>query len=277
MNATTAPRVLVDGEPGDRVAADDRGLALGDGLFETIAVRGGRPRFWFAHRERLAHGCERLGIPPPGLEALRQTLDRAIGGDDTGTLRVTVTRGRGPRGYAPPPAPRPTTIVAFHPRSAAAGASEPLNVRWCATRLSLQPRLAGLKHLNRLEQVLARAEWDDPAIGEGLMQATDGRVVEGVTANLFLVDPDGGLTTPALDECGVAGVMRRLTVEAAQAAGLAVRVRRVEAACIESAAGLFMTNAVRGLVPVARLDDHARSMPGALLVRLGEGVEALDA
>lgn len=256
---------------------DDRGLALGDGLFETIAVRGGRPRFWYAHRERLADGCLRLGIRPPDMDAVRADIERAVGSDECGTLRVTVTRGRGPRGYASPSDPQPTRIVAFHPQAGSSANPGPLTIRWCDTRLALQPALAGLKHLNRLEQVLARAEWNDPAIGEGLMCATDGRVIEGVMSNLFLVEGDGGLVTPALDECGVAGVMRRLTLEAASGLGMAVDVRRVEPMEVESAAGVFMTNAVRGLVPVARLGDRQWPVQHELMARLSDGVEALDA
>lgn len=277
MNVATAPRVLVDGEPGESIAVDDRGLALGDGLFETIGVRGGRPRFWAAHRERLSGGCDRLDIPAPDMDALRADVERVIAGDDQGSLRVTVTRGRGPRGYAPPPDPQPTRIVAFQPGPAAAAAPAPIAVRWCRTRLALQPALAGLKHLNRLEQVLARAEWNDPAIGEGLMRATDGRVVEGVMSNLFLVTGDGSLATPALDECGVAGVMRRLTLEAAAWADVPVHVRRIEPADVESAAGVFMCNALRGLVPVVRLDAREWPVPESLLARLRDRVAALDA
>ncbi len=277
MTTSSAPRVLVNGEPADRVAVDDRGFAVGDGLFETVAVRAGTPRYWFAHRERLETGCDRLGIPAPDMDGLRSEAAAAIGDAASGTLRLTVTRGRGPRGYAPPSAPRPTRVVAFQAQCEPPAGTQPLAVRWCTTRLALQPQLAGIKHLNRLEQVMARAEWQDPAIGEGVMCATDGRVVEGVMSNLFVVEGDGQLATPALDDCGVAGVMRQLTLQAAADLGVSVRVARLEPTEVAHAAGLFMTNAVRGLVPVARLGERTLAAPEPLLGQLAAQVERLDA
>ncbi|MFW5970318.1 MAG: aminodeoxychorismate lyase, partial [Halofilum sp. (in: g-proteobacteria)] len=232
----------------------DRGFALGDGLFETVAVRAGRARFWQAHVERLLDGCRRLAIPAPALDDLVHEVERVRDGMPSGTLRITVSRGPGPRGYALPPNPLPTRVVAFFPAMDGSSPTPRFRLRWCRTRLALQPALAGLKHLNRLEQVLARGEWSDSTIDEGIMLATDGRVVECVASNLFILI-GRTLVTPALDECGVNGVMRRQVLEAARLSGIDTEVRRVEPDEVARAAAVFVTNALRGIVPVERIDD----------------------
>ena len=265
--------VLVNGKPDVAIDPTDRGFALGDGLFETVAVRHGRPRLWQSHCERLAGGCGRLGLTVPDLVRLRSEVDAVIGGTDAGTVRITVTRGPGPRGYAPPPDPHPTRVVAFQPAvSPGPPRADGLRLRWCATRLALQPALAGLKHLNRLEQILARSEWSDPDIDEGVMRATDGRVIECTAANLFLVQ-SGTLITPALDECGVAGVMRAAVIRAAEAQAIAVAVRDVQPAEVAAADALFVTSATRGLSPVARLDERTFPADDPVVHRLTEHLE----
>lgn len=257
--------MLVDGHPGERVAALDRGFTLGDGLFETIAVRGGVPRFWSAHMERLHEGCRRLSLPEPPVDALARDAAALCGATDDGTLRITWTRGVGARGYAAPADPVPTRVLAFHP--GAVSAARALALRWCTTRLALQPALAGIKHLNRLEQVLARMEWSDPAIDEGIMLAGDGRVVGCVAANLFLVS-GGALVTPDLAECGVAGTARRRVLSVAQGLGVDVAVRRVEADEVAAADEAFATSATRGVAPVGAIGDRRLPAPGALTRRV---------
>jgi 4-amino-4-deoxychorismate lyase len=127
----------------------------------------------------------------------------------------------------------------------------------CRQRLARQPALAGLKHLNRLEQVLARAEWRDPAIADGLMFDTDGLLVDGVSSNVFIVS-GGHLLTPRLDQCGVAGVLRRLVIErVAPAAGFTVQEAELPAAMLDQADELFLTSSLRGILPVAAIDGRA--------------------
>lgn len=253
----------------------DRGLALGDGLFETVAIRDGAPRFWQAHADRLLDGCRRLAIPAPSMDALAQELEYVRAGASSGTARITVTRGPGPRGYAPPPEPVPTRVVGFYPAATASAHKPRFSLRWCETRLALQPALAGLKHLNRLEQVLARAEWSDPNIDEGIMLATDGRVVECVMSNLFLV-VDQTVVTPALDECGVSGVMRRRVLEVAWLAGIDTEVRRVEPAEVQRASALFVTNALRGIMVVERIEDLQYSPHDPIVRHLMDRLETVD-
>ena len=262
----SAPRTLVDGMPSAQVAACDRGFTLGDGLFETVAVRAGRVRLWPEHGERLCEGCRRLGLPLPDLAVLAAELERLRGDEDDGTARITWTRGIGARGYAPPPQVRPTRVITWYPGLPPLP-SRPLRLRWCATRLGENPALAGLKHLGRLEQVLARAEWDDPETDEGLMQSISGDVVECTSSNLFLVRDDT-LVTPALDRCGVAGVVRRHVLGLAERCGIAVRIAPLAASEVAAADELFVTSATRGIAPVGQLAGRPLPAPGPLTRRL---------
>jgi 4-amino-4-deoxychorismate lyase len=236
-------------------ARPDRGLEFGDGLFETIAVVDGRPRLLERHLARLAHGCARLGIAAPAAGPLRAELEAAARTPGTGLLKLIVTRGAGGTGYAADAALAPRRWLAAwpaRPRPAAA-AGEGVVLRELAVRLAEQPLLAGLKHLNRLEQVLARRELAAGApAAEGLMLDVQGRPVCGTMSNVFAV-LDNRLVTPSLERCGVAGVMRAALIDAWRAAGIAVEVRDVARAELEAASELFLSNALIGVWPVAAL------------------------
>lgn len=246
-------RVLVDGVEGAGLDPLDRGLQYADGLFETVAWRRGGPRLWEFHLARLHEGCERLGLPRPGGEELLAEMAAAVGGTEA-TVKIIVTRGSGPRGYRPTAKPRTRRIVAaFEPAAAAQPGA--WNVRTCATRLGRNPALAGLKHLGRLEQVLAQAEWRDPGIHEGLMQDDLGRVVCGTKSNLF-ARFGGRLLTPRVDECGVAGVMRRAVMGWARGRGLEVDEVHLEAAALTRADESFCTNALVGARALATVDGR---------------------
>ncbi|MDN3522240.1 aminodeoxychorismate lyase [Halomonas ramblicola] len=226
---------------------DDRGAAYGDGLFETVLVRDGRPRLWDEHLARLARGCHALGIPMPSEQELAAPLAEA--GPGLAVLKLTLTRGSGGRGYRPPVAPEPRLrwrLSPFAPDETRW--REGVRVRLCRMRLAVQPALAGLKHLNRLENVLARAEWDDDAIAEGLLCDTQGRLVEATAMNL-LWRRDGRLETPSLSRCGVAGTLREALMER-----LDVHEVDVGPEALEAAEAVWLANSVQGIWPVVRLD-----------------------
>jgi 4-amino-4-deoxychorismate lyase len=225
----------------------DRGLAYGDGLFESLRVVDGRMPLLGRHLARLACGCARLAIPFPGDGVLGARLQSAAQARGNGMVKLIVTRGRGMRGYAPPHAAVPTIIVLDDalPPARTGG----LVLHDCALRLAEQPLLAGIKHTNRLEQVLACAEWDDPAIDDGLMCDAAGRVVCTTRANVFAVI-DGRLVTPAMLRCGVEGVARGCVLDAL---GDAVEVRDVRREELEQADEIIVTNALRGAQSVRRL------------------------
>jgi 4-amino-4-deoxychorismate lyase len=249
-------RTLINGTVADQVDVGDRGLMYGDGLFETIAVENGRIGLWERHLERLVAGCRRLGLAPPDPHLLRDEAKRVTGDDGRAVVKIVVTRGRGARGYRPDDSAEPTRIVQALPWPGlpTTAAIEGVRVRWCALRLARQPQLAGLKHLNRLEQVLARAEWRDE-YAEGLMRDTEGLVIEGTMSNLFLVH-QGVLTTPDLSESGVAGVVRAEVLARAPALGIPVAVRPVTPAMVEAAEELFLTNSLIGLWPIRQLETR---------------------
>jgi 4-amino-4-deoxychorismate lyase len=250
-------RVLVNGREDDRIDAMDRGLHYGDGLFETMAVLSGRVRFLDWHLERLADGAARLAIPLPEPGTLRAEIATASA-TDRGIVKLILTRGAGERGYRPPPRPEPTRMVLGLPWPALAPVAwtEGVRVGWCRMRLGRNPRLAGIKHLNRLEQVLARAEWDDAAMAEALMTDDRGHAICGTQTNLF-ARIAGRWTTPVLDQCGVAGVMRRAFVTWAAARGEPVIERELPAAELGGAAAMLLTNAIIGAWPVRELAGRA--------------------
>ncbi len=246
-------RMLVGGVADASVTALDRGLLYGDGLFETVLYVDGRAPLWARHMARLADGCARLALPLPDPALLAAEAAQVIDVHGRALLRITLTRGVGARGYAPSETTQATRIVAAFaaPDVAAHWYAAGIRLRFCDMRLALQPRLAGIKHLNRLEQVLARAEWNDPAIAEGLMLDTEGRVIAATAANLFAVI-DGRLCTPRLDRCGVAGVARAEVMAQAVTAEL-----DLDPAALERASEMFLTSAVRGVLPVTMLADRA--------------------
>jgi 4-amino-4-deoxychorismate lyase len=269
-----AARVLVDGEPGGRISPLDRGLAFGDGVFRTLRVASGRPLNWARHYGRLRADCALLGLPVPGEELLRDELAVVAPGD--AIAKVIVTRGSGGRGYAPSTT-RPTRVVAAFDAVTHPGerARDGVRVRRCELVLSEQPWLAGAKTLNRLENVLARAEWRDEAIHEGLLCDAAGRVVEGTMSNVFLVR-GGVVATPALGRCGVAGAQRERVLELLDARGVPCEVRDVAFVELARAEEIFLTNSVIGVWPVAHLEGRTLAA-GPLTRSLQHAIEEDDA
>ncbi|MHC6224716.1 aminodeoxychorismate lyase [Pseudomonas sp. X10] len=240
----------VDGRPATALNLQSRGLAYGDGLFETIAVRSGRPTLLDYHLGRLTLGCQRLGIEVD-LPLVRDELCRYASQLGEGVAKLILTRGDSQRGYAPAVGAMPRRILQGGPAPAypAHHAEQGVRLFPCRTRLAEQPLLAGLKHLNRLEQVLARAEWQDSEYAEGLMCDTQGRVIEGVYSNLFIVH-DGQLLTADLSRCGVAGVMRAALLDRLPALGIPAQVRDLALSDLEQADEVFLCNSVYGVWPV---------------------------
>jgi len=249
---------IVNGEEAGTVSPLDRGLLYGDGIFETLAVRDGRPCYWPLHMARLQEGCRRIGLQAPDEVRLLEEAERLVGPAGCGVLKLVITRGEGGRGYRVPDTTRPTRIVQLHPWPEYPPACTEAGVatRLCHTRLGCNPVLAGIKHLNRLEQVLARQEWDDPDIREGLMQDRDGNLIEGTMSNLFLVK-DGMLVTPDLCQCGVAGIARSVVLELAENISLQSRERNISLDELAQADEVLLTNSIIGIWPVIAVDAHS--------------------
>lgn len=258
---------LAAGEPAIDIA--DRGLNYGDGLFETMLLTQGRVRFLDAHLERLAQGCRRLQIGSPGTDVLRHDIASLVASHRDGVVKIVLTRGSGGRGYRPDPASTATRIVSLHDVSASSAA---IRARWCKTRLSRSPALAGIKHLNRLEHVLAQQEWSDASIAEGLMLDHEGELVCATAANVFVVLA-GELRTPDLRYCGVRGIMREAVIRTATHLGMTVREEPLWPDTLETADEVFVTNAVRGVRSVVGLDG--RTWPeGSVTQAIREAVTA---
>jgi 4-amino-4-deoxychorismate lyase len=201
--------MLVNGKQQDNIAIMDRGFQYGDGLFETIEVRENIPIFLEKHLQRLSNDSQRLYLPKLDLELLHSEISQLSQNAGNAVLKIIITRGAGGRGYRQPDEIQPTRILSLHPFPDYPKSFHTLGIvaRICNTRLGLNPTLAGIKHLNRLEQILARAEWNDAAIQEGIMRDFNGCVIEGTMTNLFYAK-NGELFTASLKNCGIAGIIR---------------------------------------------------------------------
>jgi 4-amino-4-deoxychorismate lyase len=253
-----AHMILVNGRHSQAVPANDRGLAYGDGVFRTLLVQAGAPRHWQRQYRKLAADCAvlRLRCPP---EALLEDEIRSIAPAD-GIAKIIVTRGAGERGYRCSPDVPVTRIVMTAPMPPYPDShlSEGVRVIRCRIELAQQPALAGVKHLNRLENVLARAEWTDDTIAEGILCDSEGRVIGGTMSNVFAV-LRGELVTPSLQRCGVAGVTRERAMDAALELGMACRIRDVAWTEFLQAEEVFLVNSVFGVWPVREIDG--RTLP----------------
>lgn len=240
--------MLVNGKRQTSIALDSRGLAYGDGLFETIRLHNHRPVLLDLHLERLRHGCGVLGLADceqlllNDLDTLQPDLPA------TGIVKIILSRsagGRGYRGIMDGPAER---IITLHPLPPEQGESSGINIFISPVRLAQQPLLAGLKHLNRLEQVMASNNWPSTDYHETLMLDQIGRLIEGSRSNLFL-SRDGTLVTPSLADSGVKGVLR----ESLLRAWPQIECRELSMSDLLAAEELFFCNSVAGVWPVSQL------------------------
>lgn len=249
---------------GQRAAAGidvgDRGLAYGDGLFESMRFDGARLPLWSWHSARLANGCARLAIETPDLDSIHTGLLAVLPPGLAAKVKLIVTRGVGSGGYPITPGAAPTVLAQWQPLSDSGGARG-LRVAVLEVQLAAQPLLAGLKHLNRLEQVLAQLECARTGLDEGLLCDPSSHVICAIAANVFAV-VDGVLLTPPIKDCGVAGVARQVLLDDPT---LGVQIAPLSLATVARAQEIFLTNAVRGARPVSRCASRELA-PGAGLV-----------
>lgn len=257
-------------EAGDaaRVDITDRGLAYGDGLFETLRVEGGRPVLWALHLRRMASSALALGIPFDQF-AVEEAFLGFIRDAGDAVAKVVLTRGAGGRSYLPESGMSPTLVFLLYPPAAWSPslAAEGVVAAVCRQPIGVSPLLAGHKHLNRLEQVLLRQELaETPDAHEALVADVEGHVIEGVFSNLFFVR-DGVVHTPALDRAGVRGVMRQFLMEELAQQGVTLHEGRYGLADVLAADEVFFCNSLYGIWPVRQMADQARQ-PGPLTRRL---------
>jgi 4-amino-4-deoxychorismate lyase len=242
----------------------DRALQYGDGLFETMMVRAGRIRFAGLHAERLARGCARLHIEA-NQPLIWKQAESLAGQHDCAMLKLLLTRGDATaRGYAPSGTERSRTILSVYPAPQTTEVPPRVGVVTLRNCLGENPELAGLKHCNRLEQVLARASLKGTGAFEGLMASSSGQLISGTMSNVF-VELDGVLMTPELDRCGIAGVMRAVILREAASCGIALRIVRIPMHELLRCTSLAISNVRLGLLPVDELDG--RHLPVSDAVR----------
>jgi 4-amino-4-deoxychorismate lyase len=249
--------MLVNGESGNLISIRDRGFLYGDGVFRTLRVSNGQAQHWPLHYQKLQHDCIALDIVCPDFVQLSAELEMLLSHQTNCAIKLIVTRGVATRGYAPATQTIPTHIwdVAPLPDYPAAWATRGIKARLCQLRLSLQPRLAGIKHLNRLENVLAASEWNDTEIAEGLLMDAEGNVIEGVRSNLFAA-LNGTLITPSLLACGVAGVQRGRVIAWANVNNVPLEIRPLSWDEVINADELFIVNSLIGIWPISELEQQ---------------------
>ncbi len=245
---------LVNGEISEFVKSTNRGLNYADGLFETLPVHNGRPCRWQAHMDRLGAGCECLGLAMPPQAILLREVQTVSAGLPDAVVKIIIARDGQGRGYMPPEGNNSVRIVSAHsyPDGILARAREGVRARICDLRLALQPALGGMKHLNRLEQVLASIETREAGVAEGVLLDSEDHIISAIAANIFLVTEDR-LLTPRLDRCGVRGVLRSQILADF---GARCEQRRLTSDMLQEADELFICNAVRGIVPLIAVDDQ---------------------
>ena len=269
--------ILINGVAEDRINISDRGLQYGDGLFETIAYRNDVVEFLEPHLNRLVSGCDRLNIPFQQLEQLRSELKTVCQSlNDDAVIKIIITRGSGGRGYFADKDSVATRIISTHPYPNYPDSSKKgISIRFCQHKLSENTVLAGIKHLNRLDQVLARNEWDDSDILEGLMFDQDNNVVEGTMSNVFIVKSNQ-IITPSLTKSGVAGVMRAQIIQLATENKLSVQEAVVTQNDVITADEIFICNSVIGIWPITHIVDSNTNYPvGAITQQLQQSLQQL--
>ena len=269
--------ILINGEVKEAISVNDRGLLYGDGLFETMAARNGQIQLWEAHWQRLSLGCNKLSIELPNKTMIEKEIELLIENNDEAQfiIKLIVTRGEGQRGYRFDKEQNTTRILSSHtwPNYLDKYQTEGVDVCYCETKLSENQKLAGIKHLNRLEQVLARNEWDDE-FQEGLMLTAQGNVVDGTMSNVFAVK-DNKIFTPGLSLCGVDGVMRKAVIKIAKDKGYSIYEKDFNKAEIEQADELFLTNSLFGIWPIKFIGKTRFTKNGNITKELQEEIKKI--
>ena len=246
--------MLINGVYSHQIDPADRGFQYGDGLFETIAIVNGQAVFLDQHLERLQKDCHRLKIPYPSTELLTLEVEQLAKNAGKAVLKIILTRGVGGRGYRQPDPIKTTRVLSIHPYPDYPDSykNQGIHARFCDIRLGLNPALAGIKHLNRLEQVLARSEWSDTAIQEGVMLDFNDHVIEGTMTNLFYIK-DNRIYTSALNLSGVSGIMRSIIIMRCAQHQLTVIEHDFNQEALLAADEIFVCNSIIAIWPVTQL------------------------
>ncbi len=250
---------IVNGELSTQISIQDRGFNYGDGLFETMLLINHQPVFWDEHYQRLVKGCEVLGIRCPPEESLKGDIAKLwhLSPDvNVAVIKIIVTRGDSKRGYQYPDNIVSNVVIflSTYPAYPVSYWNEGVKVKICETLLSSHKKLAGLKRLNRLGQVIARNEWQDD-YQEGLMADISGNIVEGVMSNIFIVK-DNLVRTPLIINAGVNGIMRNIILKICEANGIMALEDDISLKQVLAADEIFLTNSIIGVWPVKQINNR---------------------
>ncbi|MDH5735909.1 MAG: aminodeoxychorismate lyase, partial [Gammaproteobacteria bacterium] len=249
--------ILINGEFDNLISVNDRAFQYGDGVFETIACKNNKLIFWDEHMDRLNNACKVLRL---------NLIDESIWIDDIKKLvssnqndlaiKLIYSRGNGQRGYRLPAAPEPVRVVMSAPLPLYSDEFYATGVKLivCNTPASINSRLAGIKHINKLENVLARNEWFDPDIFEGLMLDDYGNVIEGTMTNVFAIK-NNSLYTPILKRSGVNGIIRQKVIQLAKNNNIVTQQIEIKLEKLLEMDELFITNSFIGITPVYQLQN----------------------
>lgn len=248
---------LINGQAITSLAIDDRAIHYGDGLFETIALKHGVMAFWLEHYQRLVMGCRRLKFPTPEEAVLLQEIDVVKQNADWAVIKIIISRGASERGYRIPKNCKTKRIVQCYPFPQVPQLYYQQGIRacFCKTPVSENAYLAGIKHLNRLDNVLASSEWNDENIAEGLMCNVFGQVIQGTKSNLFCVK-ENVLFTPALSSAGIQGIMRAQVLLWAQQNNITINIGSITPKELLAQDEIFVCNSILGIWPVTNLEGH---------------------
>jgi 4-amino-4-deoxychorismate lyase len=247
---------LINGDFEQRISPLDRGFAYGDGIFRTMLMRNGLPDNWPLQYQKLVADCAAIGIVCPSAELLMSDIQQlfSIKEIQLEVAKIIITRGEGERGYAPPAITNPTRVMIklAMPRYPTENLTKGVNLHLCETRLPEQRKLAGIKHLNRLENVLARMEWHDEGLFDGLMLDNQDNVIECTMSNIF-ARFDDLLVTPDLSLCGVAGITRQRIIWLSSMLNLKVEIKPLPFTKMAFADELIICNSLYGALPVHKI------------------------
>jgi 4-amino-4-deoxychorismate lyase len=259
-----AQSYLINGSFDATISPFDRGFAYGDGVFRTMVMRDAQPEHWPQHYQKLVADCAAINIVCPSAEQLMSDLQQLFLPDnELAVAKIIITRGEGNRGYTPPAITAPTRVVtkSAMPQYAEERFNEGVNLIVCETRLAVQPKLAGVKHLNRLENVLARMECSNPDLAEGIMLDTENNVIECTAANIFARFGDV-LITPSLAQCGIAGITRQRIINVAFMLSLKTREETFDLAHLLKADEVIICSSLYGAWQVRSIQDKPLKMDG---------------
>lgn len=256
---------LVNGSFNQAISPFDRGFAYGDGVFRTLKMVNGLPEHWPQHYQKLVADCAVIGIVCPSAELLMDDFQQLFSVDEIAVAKVIITRGEGERGYKVPAITMPMRVITKSAmlQYAKANYQQGVNLHICETRLATQAKFAGIKSLNRLENVMARMEWQDDTLFDGVQLNQQNEVIECTMSNIFIRQGDS-LVTPNLTQCGVAGITRQRIIGLAEPLQIAVKVAKISLSQLIEADEVIICNSLFGAFQVHQIgsaDGIKRNWP----------------